>query len=177
MNKFFLITVLALCLAAPLYVSAQATTPEQRIREAGFELPEPTNPIANYVTWRRAGNILYLSGHGACGGNSVIGKLGDKLNVDEGYEAAQRVGLCVLATIKSAVGNLSEVKQVLTITGMVNATSSFNEHSTVINGFSDVLVTAFGDDGKGARAAVGMNSLPGNISVEISAVVELKEWL
>jgi enamine deaminase RidA (YjgF/YER057c/UK114 family) len=175
MKKIMLTTVLSLGLATPLWVSAHTTTPEQRIKEAGFILPEPTKPIANYVTWRRSGNTLYLSGHGACGGKSVIGKLGDKLNVDDGYEAAQRVGLCALATIKSAVGDLSKVKQVIKITGMVNATPSFSDHPKVINGFSDLFVTAFGDDGKGARAAVGMNSLPGNMSVEISAIIELKE--
>ena len=175
MKKCVVTSVLSFALATPLWVSAQAITPEQRIKEAGFILPEPVNPIANYVTWRRSGNTLYLSGHGACEGKSVIGKIGDKLNINEGYEASQRVGLCALATIKSAVGDLSKVKQVLKITGMVNATPSFSEHSAVINGFSDLFVTAFGDQGKGARAAVGMNSLPGNMSVEISAIIEIKD--
>ncbi|MFT6899173.1 MAG: enamine deaminase RidA (YjgF/YER057c/UK114 family) [Paraglaciecola sp.] len=174
-NKLLLTTVLTFGLATPPEALAQATTPEQRIKAAGFALPEPVKPIANYVTWRRSGNTLYLSGHGTCGGNNVIGKLGDKLNVEQGYEAAQRVGLCALATIKSAVGDLSKVKQVLKITGMVNAVPSFNDHSKVINGFSDLFVTAFGDDGKGARAAVGMAGLPGNMSVEVSAIIELNE--
>lgn len=175
MNKLILTTVLSLGLTMPLWVSAQTTTPEKLIKAAGFELPEPVTPIANYVTWRRSGNTLYLSGHGACGGNNVIGKLGAELNAEQGYEAAQRVGLCALATIKSAVGDLSKVKQALTITGMVNAVPSFNEHSKVINGFSDLFVTAFGDDGKGARVAVGMGGLPGNMSVEVSAIIELNE--
>ncbi|MFT2091249.1 RidA family protein [Paraglaciecola sp. 2405UD69-4] len=175
MKKLLLSSVLSLGLLTPFLSSADSATPEQKIKDAGFTLPEPVKPIANYVTWRRSGNTLYLSGHGACEGKSVLGKLGDDLNIEQGYDAAQRVGLCALATIKYAVGDLSNVKQVLKITGMVNATDSFTGHSKVINGFSDLFVTAFGDDGKAARAAVGMSSLPGNMSVEVSAIIELKD--
>ena len=175
MKKLIASTILSVgLLTLSGWVNAKSSTPEQRIKDAGFVLPEATKPIGNYVTWRRSGKTLYLSGHGACGGNSVIGKLGDTLKVEEGYEAAQRAGLCALATIKSAVGDLSEVKQVLQIFGMVNASSSFTDHPKVINGFSDLFVTAFGEDGKAARAAVGMSSLPANWAVEISAIVELK---
>jgi len=166
--------MLSAALVLPLSVSAQSATPEQRIKKAGFVLPEAAKPIGNYVTWRLSGKTLYLSGHGACEGKSVLGKLGDTLNVKQGYEASQQVGLCALATIKSAVGDLANVKQVLQISGMVNATSSFTDHPKVINGFSDMFVTAFGDDGKAARAAVGMSSLPANWAVEISAIIELK---
>ncbi|MEP0355856.1 MAG: RidA family protein [Paraglaciecola sp.] len=175
MKTLILTTVLSLGLTFPLLTSAKEMTPEQRIKAAGFTLPAPVKPIANYVTWRRSGNTLYLSGHGACEGKSVLGKLGSNLNVEQGYDAAQLVGLCALATIKYATGDLSNVKQVLKITGMVNASDSFTGHSKVINGFSDLFVTAFGDDGKAARAAVGMSSLPGNMSVEVSAIIELKE--
>lgn len=175
MNKYILTTALSLGLIISLSACAKTTSPEERIKEAGLELPEPVNPIANYVTWRRSGNTLYLSGHGACEGKSVLGKVGDDLNVEQGYQAAQLVGLCALSTIKLAVGDLSKVKQVLKITGMVNATPTFTDHSKVINGFSDLFVTAFGDDGKAAREAVGMSGLPGNMSVEISAIIELKE--
>ena len=118
---------------------------------------------------------MYLSGHGACEGKSVLGKLGQDVTVEKGYDAAQLVGLCALATIKDATGDLSMVKQVLKISGMVNATESFTGHSLVINGFSDIFVTAFGDEGKAARAAVGMSSLPGNMAVEVSAIIELKD--
>ena len=174
MNKFLLAGILSVNLA--ISGSALANdTPEERIKAAGFTLPEPVKPIANYVTWRRSGTTLYLSGHGACEGKSVLGKLGDTLNVEQGYEAAQRVGLCALSTIKLAVGDLSKVKQVLQINGMVAAVPAFTDHSKVINGFSDLFVTAFGDDGKAARAAVGMSGLPGNMSVEVSAVIELKD--
>lgn len=174
MKKFIFCSILSIALALPLSANAQSVTPEQRLQKAGFVLPKATTPIGNYVTWRLSGKTLYLSGHGACGGNSVLGKLGDTLKVEQGYEAAQRAGLCALATIKSAVGDLSKVKQVLQIVGMVNATPSFTDHPKVVNGFSDLFVTAFGDEGKAARAAVGMSSLPANWAVEISAIVELK---
>lgn len=154
--------------------NADGHTPEERLAKAGYALPKPTSPVANYVTWRRSGKTLYLSGHGECGPDRTLGKVGKDLTVEEGYAAAQRTGLCMLATIKSAVGDLSEVKQVLQILGMVNATPDFGQQPAVINGFSDVFVVAFGDAGKGARAAVGMNSLPIGIAVEISAIVELK---
>lgn len=153
---------------------AHEHTPEQRLQKAGYTLPEATTPVANYVTWRREGKVLYLSGHGECGENTK-GKLGKDLNVQQGYHSAQRTGLCMLATIKAAVGDLSNVKQVLQIMGMVNASPDFTQHPAVINGFSDLFVVAFGDAGKGARAAVGMNSLPSNIAVEISAIIELHE--
>lgn len=168
-----LLALMTLVWAMPAF--ADGHTPEERLAEAGHMLPEPTKPVANYVTWRRAGNILYLSGHGECGPDAATGKVGRDLTVDEAYGAAQRTGLCMLATIKSAVGELSNVKQVLQIMGMVNATEDFTQQPRVINGFSDLFVVAFGESGKGARAAVGMGSLPSNIAVEISAIVELKE--
>jgi enamine deaminase RidA (YjgF/YER057c/UK114 family) len=171
MKKFIIATAASLMFAPMVAI---ANTPEQSLKSEGFSLPAPVKPIANYVTWRRAGNILYLSGHGACEGKSVLGKLGQDVIVEQGYDAAQQVGLCALATIKEATGDLSTVKQVLQITGMVNATNDFTGHSLVINGFSDIFVTAFGDDGKAARAAVGMSSLPGNMAVEVSDVIELK---
>lgn len=168
--------ILAMALGVAFSAQAQDTmqdmTPEQRIAAGGHTLPSVSAPVANYVKWRRAGNILYLSGHGECG-EALTGKLGAGLTVQQGYDSAQRVGLCMLATIKSAVGELSEVKQVLQIMGMVNASPDFTQQPQVVNGFSDLFVLAFGDSGKGARAAVGMGSLPSGIAVEISAIVEL----
>lgn len=154
---------------------AAAETPEQRLAAAGHELPEPPQPVATYVTSRQVGNLLFLSGHGECGDEFTTGKVGRDLTVEQGAASAEKVGLCMLATIKSAVGELSRVKQVVRILGMVNATENFTDHPSVINGFSDVFVTAFGEAGKGARAAVGMASLPSNIAVEIEAIVELHD--
>lgn len=169
--KFASLIVASLLAMTPL--AAVAETPEERLAAAGHVLPEPTSPVATYVTWRRAGDLLYLSGHGECGDEFTTGKVGRDLSLEQGRRSAELTGLCMLATIKSAVGELSEVKQVLQITGMVNATGKFTDHPKVINGFSDLFVVAFGEAGKGARAAVGMASLPSNIAVEIQAVVEL----
>lgn len=170
---------LATALAAALLVSAGSSladaTPEQRLVAAGYTLPAPAEPVAAYVTWRRSGNTLYLSGHGECRRPFTTGKVGKDLTVEQGKASAEQVGLCMLATIKAAVGELSRVKQFLRIDGMVNATADFTQHPQVVNGFSELLVVAFGEDGLGARAAVGMASLPSNIPVEISAVVELRE--
>ena len=96
------------------------------------------------------------------------------MTIEKGYTSAQKTGLCMLATIKKAVGELDRVKQFVQIMGMVNASDDFTDHPKVVNGFSDLMVVAFGDAGKGARAAVGMASLPGGIPVEISAIIELK---
>ncbi|MDT8450980.1 MAG: RidA family protein [Wenzhouxiangellaceae bacterium] len=159
--------------AAGLASMAAAETPEERLAAAGFTLPPPTSPVATYVTWRQAGNLLFLSGHGECGDEFTTGKVGGDLTLEQGRRSAELTGLCMLSTIKSAVGELSQVKQVVRILGMVNATEDFTDHPAVINGFSDLFVVAFGKAGKGARAAVGMASLPANIAVEIEAIVEL----
>jgi enamine deaminase RidA (YjgF/YER057c/UK114 family) len=169
------ITLLSMIFVAGLLAAtaAAAETPEQRLAAAGYTLPEAVRPVANYVTWRRVGNVLYLSGHGECGDDYTTGKVGRDLSVEQGAASAERVGLCMLATMRAAVGELSRVRQVVRILGMVNATDDFTEHPAVIDGFSDLMVIAFGDAGKGARAAVGMASLPADIAVEIEAIVEL----
>lgn len=148
-------------------------TPENRLAAAGYTLPTPTKPVATYVTSVRTGNLLFLSGHGECGGTLKFGKVGRDLTVEEGVRSAERVGLCMLATIKAAVGDLSKVKRFVRILGMIQTTEDFTDHPKVLNGFSDLMVVAFRENGRGARSAVGMQSLPSNIPVEIEATVEL----
>lgn len=168
--------VIAACCALVVpATSAVAETPEQRLAAAGYTLPAPPKPVATYVTFVRTGNLLFLSGHGECGQPFTTGKVGRDLTVEQGVKSAEKVGLCMLATIKSAVGELSKVKRFVRILGMVHATEDFTDHPKVMNGFSDLMVVAFGEAGKGARAAVGMQSLPANIAVEIEAVVELHD--
>ncbi len=150
-----------------------ADTPEARLAAAGFTLPPPPKPVATYVTSVRTGNLLFLSGHGECGEKYTRGKVGRDLTVEQGRQSAEKVGLCMLATIKAAVGELSKVRRFVRILGMVNATEDFKDHPKVINGFSDLMVVAFGDGGRAARSAVGMQSLPSDIAVEIEATVEL----
>ncbi|WP_194743357.1 RidA family protein [Thermaurantiacus tibetensis] len=161
----------ALVLAAP----AAANTPEERLAAAGHVLPAPVRPVAVYATRVQAGDLLFLSGHGECDAKrQARGKLGRDLTVEEGRASAERVALCMLATIRDAVGGLDRVERVVRILGFVNASQDFTQHPQVMNGFSELFVTAFGEAGKGARSAVGAPSLPGNIAVEVEAVVQLK---
>jgi len=168
------VTFLLLLSSFPAMANA-ADTPEARLAAAGFTLPPPPRPVATYVTSVRTGNLLFLSGHGECGEPATYGKLGADVTLEQGVRSAEKVGLCMLATIKAAVGELSRVKRFVRILGMVQATAEFKVHPKVINGFSDLMVVAFGEGGRGARSAVGMASLPSNIAVEIEATVELND--
>jgi enamine deaminase RidA (YjgF/YER057c/UK114 family) len=169
------ILVLALLLSSLPAMANPADTPEARLEAAGYTLPPPPQPVATYVTSVRTGNLLFLSGHGECGEKFTRGKVGRDLTVEQGRQSAEKVGLCMLATIKAAVGELSRVKRFVRILGMVNATEDFKDHPKVVNGFSDLMVVAFGDGGRAARSAVGMQSLPSDIAVEIEATVELQD--
>lgn len=152
-------------------------TPEQKLKHLGLVLPTVPTPIANFVMWRQAGSLLYLSGQGPRkeDGSTVVGRLGLNRSVEDGYKDARQIGLQILATIRQAVGSLDRVEAVIKLLGMVNAEPSFGDHPKVINGCSDLLVEVLGDAGKHARSAVGMGSLPGGISVEIEAIIQIKE--
>ena len=151
---------------------------DARIEELGIDLSQPSNPIANYVPAVRVGNLLFLSGNGPRRGSSpemVTGKLGRDLSVEEGYEAARLVGIQLLAAIKREVGSLDVVERCVKALGMVNGTPDFTQQPAVINGFSDLMVEVFGENGKHARSAVGMGSLPNGIAVEIELIVQIKD--
>ncbi len=139
----------------------------------GLALPPPPEPIGNYVPWRLAGNMLFLSGVGPRNdkGFSITGKVGQALSIDEAYGAAKLCGLNLIANMKTALGSIDRVDTILKVFGMVNAAPNFIEHPKVINGCTDLFVAVFGDNGRPARSAVGMGSLPGNIAVEIEAIV------
>jgi enamine deaminase RidA (YjgF/YER057c/UK114 family) len=151
-------------------------TPEEKIAALGLSLPEVATPLANYVPFRWAGNLLYLSGQGPRlpGGGMGVGKVGRDLSIEQAYEHAKLTGLSLLATTKAAIGELSRVEAVIKLLGMVNAEPDFGEHPKVINGCSDLFVEVLGDAGRHARSAVGMGSLPGSISVEIEAILLIK---
>ena len=153
------------------------TDPEARLKELGIQLITPTPPIANYLKAVRVGKLVYLSGHGPDkpGGGQVTGKLGRDLTVEQGRDAARLVGISLLSSLKAEVGDLNKVKRIVKVFGMVNAVDTFTQHPKVINGCSDLMVQVFGENGKHARCAVGMNSLPNNIAVEIDMIVELKK--
>jgi enamine deaminase RidA (YjgF/YER057c/UK114 family) len=155
--------------------AAKAQSPEQRLKEMGITLPAPSNPVANYVKYVRTGNLIYLSGHGPSksDGSYITGKLGKDLTIEQGYDAARETGKALLSTLQLAIGDLSKVKRIVKVLGMVNSTDSFTDHPKVINGFSDLMVAIFGEKGKHARSAVGMNALPMNMAVEIEMIVEV----
>jgi enamine deaminase RidA (YjgF/YER057c/UK114 family) len=150
-------------------------TPEERIVELGLELPEPATPVGSYVTAKQTGNVLYVSGHGPIDtdGKSIRGKVGDALDVDQGYYAARRCGLGLLATMRQHLGSLDRVTEVIKLLGMVNCPPEFGKQPQVINGASDLMVEVFGDAGRHARSAVGMGSLPFDIAVEVELIVEI----
>lgn len=167
-TKNILLFALTLLLLSSIAI---AQTPEDRIKELGITLTEPSQPVANYVKWRKVGNLLYLAGAGA----DVYGKLGQDLSIEQGYEAARLTAIEIMATIKAACGDLSKVKQFVKVRGMVNSTPDFYDQPKVINGFSDLIVNVFGEKGKHARAAVGQVALPFDMAVEIEVIVELED--
>lgn len=150
--------------------------PEARLTEMGIELRLPDPPVANYVNAVRAGNLVFLAGHGPRlpDGNYLTGKVGRDLDLQQAQEAARITAIRLLASLKAEIGDLNNVKRVVKVLGMVNADEGFTDHPTVINGCSDLLVAVFGDRGRHARAAVGMGSLPFNIPVEIEMIVEVE---
>ncbi len=152
------------------------TTADQRFEETGLTLPEAPAPVGVYKPFLIDGKHLYVSGHGPLqnDGSNIIGRIGDDMGLEEGKLAAQQVGLAILSTIKKNIGSFDKVKRVIKILGMVNCVAEFEKHPYVINGCSELFKKIWGEEnGVGVRSAVGVGSLPGNISVEIEAVFEL----
>jgi enamine deaminase RidA (YjgF/YER057c/UK114 family) len=153
-------------------------TPEQRLQALKIELPTPPKPVAKYKPTVQVGNLLYVSGHGPAklGGNApLLGKVGDKLTLEEAKESARLVGINILSTVRNALGSLNRVKRLVKTLGMVNAVPDYLDHPQVINGFSELMAEVFGDDaGVGSRSAVGMGSLPGDIPVEVECMFEVE---
>jgi len=150
---------------------------EARVAELKLELPPAPKPVAVYKPLVVAGNMAYVSGHGPLKADKTLitGRVGADLDLAEGKAAARQTGLAILATLREQLGNLDRVKRVIKVLGMVNSTPQFGEHPAVINGCSELFADVFGrDNGIGARSAVGMGSLPGNIAVEIEAIFEIE---
>ena len=158
-------------------VFGKAQSPEEKLMQMGIALPAAPNPAANYVNVVRTGNLLYLAGKGPNGpdGKYITGKLGQDLTIEQGYEAAKSVAVNQIAVLKAELGDLSKVKRIIKVNGMINTTPDFTDHSKVMNGFSDMMVAVFGEKGKHARSSVGMCSLPFNIAVEVEMIVEIEE--
>jgi len=149
---------------------------EARIEELKLELPEAPKPGGVYTPIVQIGDTVYVSGHGPLltDGSMIIGKVGADLDEAAGKHAARQVGLAILATLKAQLGSLDKIERFIKVLGMVNAAPDFQRHPQVINGFSELMVDVFGESGRAARSAVGMGSLPGNIAVEVEALVQLK---
>ena len=151
-------------------------TPETRLAQLKVELPPAPNPVAVYRPLVVAGAFVYVSGHGPLNVDKSLmtGRVGSERDAAFGKSAARQTGMAILATLRDSLGSLDRVKRVVKVLGMVNCTADFTDHPAVINGCSELFRDVFGEEnGVGARSAVGMGSLPGNISVEIEAVFEL----
>jgi enamine deaminase RidA (YjgF/YER057c/UK114 family) len=149
---------------------------EARIKELGITLPSPPKPMGNYIPGVRVGNLLFLSGHGPIRvGDQPLtrGKVGRDMSTEDAYKVAREVGINLLGSARTALGSLDKVKRVVKVLGMVNAVESFGDQPKVINGFSDLMVEVFGENGRHARSAVGMGSLPAGIPVEIEMILEI----
>ena len=150
---------------------------KEKLKELNIILPEAKAPVGNYVATKISGKLLFISGQVSIdeNGQLIKGKIGKDLNTDDGYNAAKRCALSIIAQVKNACDNdLSKVKSCIKLTGFVNSTDNFTEQPKVINGASDLIASIFGNFGMHTRAAVSTNSLPLGVSVEIDAIFELK---
>lgn len=148
----------------------------KNLEDQNIILPTATDPVGSYLATKITGKLLYISGQISINdkGELIKGKLGEDLNTDDGYLAAKRCALSIIAQAKKACnGDLSKIKSCVKLTGFVNSTPDFIEQPKVINGASDLIVSVFGDVGKHTRAAVSTNSLPLGVAVEVDAVFEI----
>jgi enamine deaminase RidA (YjgF/YER057c/UK114 family) len=149
---------------------------EARLKELGIELPQPAAPWANYAPFAASGNLVFIAGQ-ICEWNGErrhIGKLGAGISIAEGQQAARLCALNILAQVKAACGgDLDRVRRCLRLGGFVNCTPEFTDMPQIVNGASDLIVEVFGEGSRHARAAVGVNSLPGGLAVEVDAIFEI----
>lgn len=174
MKKIFFLFTISFTLMVNKTYSQDA---ESRLKEKGIVLTPPSAPVANYVNAVRVGNLLFLAGKGPSkpDGSYVTGKVGKDLTIEQGYEAARLTAISHLSVLKAELGDLSKVKRIVKVLGMVNCTDDFKDQPKVINGYSDLMVEIFGEKGKHARSAVGMYALPMNIAVEVEVIVEIED--
>jgi enamine deaminase RidA (YjgF/YER057c/UK114 family) len=174
-------TLLILCCmlsgVSQIASAAPVETPENRLLALGVQLPAVPAAIANYIPAVRSGRLVFLSGQIARGsdGKYLVGKLGRDMSEADGAAAARTCAIQLLAALRAEVGDLSKVKRIVRVGGFVNCTEDFTTQPKVVNGASDLLVAVFGENGKHARAAVGVNALPAGAPVEIELIAELFE--
>ena len=153
------------------------TTPDENFDTLQLELPPAPAPKGVYKPCLIVEKFIYVSGHGPYmpDGSLMTGRIGKEVDMQFGKQAAQQTGLAILSTLKASLGSLNKIKRVVKVLGMVNCVDSFQEHPTIINGCSELFAKIWGEEhGIGVRSAVGMGSLPSNISVEIEAIIELE---
>ncbi|GIN19523.1 RidA family protein [Siminovitchia fordii] len=153
-------------------VADMTETPEERLEQLGLELPSLRPAVGSYISCVRTGNLLFTAGQGV---DEYHGKLGRDLTTEEGYKAAQQSMLNLLSVVKNELDELSKVKQIVKVLGMVNCTEDFTEQPVVMNGASDLLGKVFGEKGKHGRSAVGMQQLPNNTAIEIEMILEVED--
>ena len=149
---------------------------EDKLKKLNIILPEPKAPVGAYVATKVAGKLLFISGQVSIDKNTklITGKIGKDLNLDEGYEAAKRCGLSIVAHVKNACGgDLDRIKTCVKLTGYVNSTDDFKDQPKIINGASDIIAKIFDEKGEHTRAAVSVNSLPLGVAVEVDAIFEI----
>ena len=149
---------------------------EDKLKKLNIILPEPKAPVGAYVATKVVGKLLFISGQVSIDKNTklITGKIGKDLNLDEGYEAAKRCGLSIVAHVKSACGgDLDKIKSCVKLTGYVNSTDDFKDQPKIINGASDIIAKIFDEKGEHTRAAVSVNSLPLGVAVEVDAIFEI----
>jgi len=149
---------------------------ENKIKELNITLPKAADPVGSYLATKITGKMLFISGQISMSENAELikGKLGKELKTEEGYEAAKRCALSIVAQAKKACsGDLSKIKSCVKLTGFVNSTDTFIEQPKVINGASDLITSIFGEAGMHTRAAVSTNSLPLGVAIEVDAIFEL----
>ena len=149
---------------------------EKKLKELNLTLPEAPKPMGVYKPIVFVGHVAYLSGHGPLqeDGSLIVGRVGENMELQGGYDAARQTGLALLATLRAALGSLDRVQRVIKTLGFVNSADDFVDQPKVINGCSDLFAELFGtENGVGARSALPSNTLPGGIAVEIEMIVEI----
>lgn len=148
---------------------------EKRIKELEIELPPIGETIGTFIHAKQHGNLLFMSGKGPFkDGIRPKGKLGADMSLDEGYQHARQVGMLLISAMKSVLGDLDRVDEIVKVFGLVNATPDFVDHFKVVNGCSDLFMEVFGEKGRHARTAAGASSLPNGIPCEIEAIVAVR---
>jgi enamine deaminase RidA (YjgF/YER057c/UK114 family) len=167
---------LAVCAVGFLRYDDLQMTIEDKLRQMGLELPDPPAPVAAYVATVRTGNLVFVSGQvpREKGELKFRGHVGLELTVDDGRAAARICALNALAAVRKEVGDLDHLRRVVKVTGYVSSADGFTDQPKVVDGASGFLVELFGDKGKHARAAVGVNELPLGASVELEMIVEIE---